>query len=66
MGFTRIVCIGNLLAVLSAEDLDSAIKEEIAAATQAEFQCSEQKFLALMGDIYGLKSDVEAFVSQLQ
>jgi HD-like signal output (HDOD) protein len=66
MGFTRIICIGNLLAVLSTEELDSAIKEEIAAATQTELQCSEQKFLALMGDIYGLKSEVEAFVSQLQ
>jgi hypothetical protein len=66
MGFTRIICIGNLLAILSADELDSTIKQEFALATQTELRCSEEKFLALMGDIYGLKSDVEAFVSQLQ
>lgn len=65
MGFNRNICIGNLLALFSGKELDNAIKQEIAETTLRELDCSGEAFLVLMGDIYGLKSDVELFVNRL-
>jgi HD-like signal output (HDOD) protein len=64
--FRRMICLGNVLTVLSADELNDDTKHQIASAIQTELDCTEQSFLAMMGDIYELKIDVEGFADQLR
>jgi HD-like signal output (HDOD) protein len=64
--FLRMICLGNLLAVLSSDELRNAAKQKITRATGKALDCTEAQFLAMMGDIYELRIDVEQFVSQLR
>jgi HD-like signal output (HDOD) protein len=61
----RIICLGNLIASLSSEELNDTVKHEIASTTKALLGCDESEFLTLMGDIYELEVEVERFVSNL-
>ena len=63
--FRRMICLGNLLTVLSADELNDDTKHQIASAIQTELDFTEQSFLAMMGDIYELRIDVERFADQL-
>lgn len=63
--FRRMICLANLLTVLSADELNDGTKREIASAIKTGLDCTEEEFLALMGDIYELRIDVEAFARQL-
>jgi hypothetical protein len=58
------ICLGNLLTVLSTDELDDDVKQEIAKATRTALSCQEPEFLAIMGDIYELRIDVERFMDQ--
>jgi HD-like signal output (HDOD) protein len=62
--FERMICLGNLLTVLSTDELDDDVKQEIAKATRTALSCQEPEFLAIMGDIYELRIDVERFMDQ--
>ncbi len=64
--FTGIICLGNLLTVLSAEDLTDDTKHKISSATQETLDCTEPQFLTLMGDIYDLRNDVDKFMAQIR
>lgn len=59
-----ITCVGNILAVLSTQKLDKAVREEIAARAIQALHCSDEQFLPLMADIYELKSKAEDFMNQ--
>jgi HD-like signal output (HDOD) protein len=61
-GFRRMICLGNLVAVLSAEELSNANRQEISAAVQTALNLTEIEFLTFMGDIYDLGTDVERFM----
>jgi HD-like signal output (HDOD) protein len=61
--FIRVICLGNLLTILSTEDLNNHTKQEIAEKTRKLLNCSEESFLAIMGDIYELKNEVEGFMA---
>ncbi len=63
--FQRIICLGNLLVILSSEELNESTKNEIASTTRSVLGCTESDFLTMMGDIYALKEDVERFVAEL-
>jgi HD-like signal output (HDOD) protein len=63
--FRRMICLGNLLSVLSTNELNDATKREIASAIKTALDCTEEEFLAMMGDIYELRIDVERFADQL-
>ena len=63
--FQRMICLGNLLTILSTIDLSTAVKEKIAAACKTALNSTEPTFLAMMGDIYELRIDVERFMEQL-
>ena len=63
-GFIRIICLGNLVTILSIEDLSNHTRHEIAEAIRADLACTEEEFLTLMGDIYDLKNEVEGFMGQ--
>jgi HD-like signal output (HDOD) protein len=64
--FQRIICLANLVALLSTDNLNNDTKERIAGAVKTELGLDEERFLALMGDIYELKTDVERFVGQFK
>ena len=59
------ICLANLLTVLSTDKLSDDTKRQIASAIQTELDCTEQSFLVMMGDIYELRVDVESFADQL-
>jgi HD-like signal output (HDOD) protein len=62
--FQRIICLANLITLLSTEDLSTENKEAIAEAVKSNLEMDEEGFLTLMGDIYELKTEVEGFVGQ--
>jgi HD-like signal output (HDOD) protein len=64
--FIRVICLGNLLTILSTEDLNNHTKQVIAEATRKVLNCSEENFLAVMGDIYELKTEVENFMANFR
>ncbi|MBN1848207.1 MAG: HDOD domain-containing protein [Deltaproteobacteria bacterium] len=61
--FIRVICLGNLLTILSTEELNNHTKHEIADKTKKILNCSEEHFLAIMGDVYELKTEVEGFIT---
>ena len=60
------VCLGNLLATLSAEELANPKKQEIADTAMKTLNCPENDFLPLMGNIYELRREVESFMDQFR
>ena len=64
--FRLMICLGNLLTVLSADELNETAKLEITSATRKALDCTEPKFLTIMGDVYDLKTEVERFTEQFQ
>jgi HD-like signal output (HDOD) protein len=59
-GFTRIICLGNLMAILATDTLNQDKKHEIAETTQKSVNYKEEQFLTLMGEIYQIKLEVES------
>ncbi len=57
--FIKIISLGNLLAVLSTDNLNNDSKNDIIAAIRGTFNLNEQEFLTLMGEIYELKMEAE-------
>jgi len=57
----RIICLGNIMAVLASEQLSEETKHKIAAMIQKSLQYSESQFLTVMAEIYELKIDAEKF-----
>ena len=64
-GFRRMICLGNLLATVSTEALSPANRQDISAAVQKALNLTEAEFLALMGDIYELRIEVDKMIDQL-
>jgi HD-like signal output (HDOD) protein len=62
--FQRMICIGNLLTLLSGGELNENTKNEIASAAMSFLDCAEPEFLTMMGDIYELQIEVERFTAQ--
>ena len=65
MRFQWMICLGNLLTVLSTSELSNTTKEKIADASRTALDSTEAEFLTMMGDIYELRIDVETFMEQL-
>jgi HD-like signal output (HDOD) protein len=64
-GFRRMICLGNLLAIISTDELTNTNREDISAAAQSALNLTGGEFLTLMGDIYELRIEVERFMDQL-
>jgi len=64
--FRRMICLGNLAAVLAANRLGSDKKPEIAKAFTTALGSSESDFLALMAEIYDLRIEVDRFMDQFR
>jgi HD-like signal output (HDOD) protein len=64
--FIRILCLGNMLTILSTEDLNNHTKQVIAETVRKVLNCNEEDFLAIMGDIYEFKTEVEGFMANFR
>ena len=62
--FRRIICLGNLLALLAADDLGEEKKAEIEKSVRDALGADEQEFLLIMGDVYDQRIEVEKFMAQ--
>ena len=62
--FARMICLGNLLTILSTDELNQDQKNDIVERVQEALHCDESEFLAMMGDIYELRVEVERFTEQ--
>ncbi|MDY7038680.1 MAG: HDOD domain-containing protein [Thermodesulfobacteriota bacterium] len=63
-GFQRMICLGNLIAIFSAEELSELSRQELIDAVNASIGCSKEEFLVIMGDIYEQRAEVERFMGQ--
>jgi len=63
--FQQMICLGNLLTVLSTKDLSNNKRQAIADASRSALDLTEKEFLVIMGDIYNLGTDVEQFLDNL-
>ena len=57
--FKRIICLANLFACLSTNELNHDLKGKIIKTIMAAMNLSEEQFLTFMGEIYALKLEVE-------
>lgn len=60
--FTRMICLGNLTAILTTDNLNKENKEEIANAIMKALDLSKPDFLMLMGTVIDLKVEAEKFL----
>jgi hypothetical protein len=58
------ICLGNLLAIISTDELTNTNREDISAAAQLALNLTGEEFLTMMGDIYELRTEVERFTDQ--
>ncbi len=63
--FRKMVCLGNLVSILSKNELNDAVKRRLADAIMKALDCSDSGFLSLMGDIYELRLEVDKFMHTL-
>ncbi len=57
--FRRMICLGNLAAILAMQDIKKYYKMAIAEAMKESLECSDSDFIKLMGDIYELQAEVD-------
>lgn len=61
--FIRLICQGNLIAVLAAEMLNDETRLEVTDALRDSLACSQEAFESLMEEIRGLADEVAAMGS---
>ena len=62
MSFTTMITLGNMVAILSNDNINTNRKEEIASIIKNFIHCSDQEFLSLMGEIYDLKYEADRLI----
>jgi HD-like signal output (HDOD) protein len=60
----RMICLGNLLSIVSTDELTNTNREDISAAAQSALNLTGGEFLTMMGDIYDLRMGAEKFMDQ--
>ncbi len=60
--FVRMICLGNLIAEFSSEEISEETKARVVDSFISSLGCSESDFLTIMGDIYALKFEAESFI----
>jgi HD-like signal output (HDOD) protein len=61
----RMICLGNMVALLSDNNLGDPAKEELTGTLCENLKCSEDEFLNLMTDIYALRAEAESFMQNI-
>lgn len=64
-GLERVICLGNLIALVSTDEVNSQKKGQLQNAVRSALGCSEEKFITIMGDISGLSVHVERLLDDL-
>jgi putative nucleotidyltransferase with HDIG domain len=62
---TRLICVANLLSNLAGDELAAEVKQQLREAALRALGNTEEEFLLQMGEVYALKTEVEAFLRQL-
>ncbi|MEI6125101.1 MAG: HDOD domain-containing protein [Pseudomonadota bacterium] len=62
--FRRMICLGNIIAELSNDELSTEVKRELADAIITTLKCTESNFLSLMGEMYDFKIETEEFIKK--
>ena len=60
--FASIITIGNYIAILANEEINTKIKEKIVTEIKSFIQISQKEFLSMMGEIYDLKYEVDRLI----
>jgi HD-like signal output (HDOD) protein len=63
--FRRVICVGNLLSLVSDNHLNAKTEKSIAGAVQKQMGWDEPQFLMNVADIYELREKVDDFLDQL-
>jgi HD-like signal output (HDOD) protein len=59
--FKRLISAANLMAVLTANELSTEVKQELFDSLSRHFRMDEKEFLKMMGEIYDLKLDLAKY-----
>ena len=59
--FIRLICLGNLAAILAHEDLGAQTQVSVSEVVRESLGCSESQFRALMEELKALQSEVDIF-----
>jgi HD-like signal output (HDOD) protein len=62
--FVRMISLGNLSAILAANELAEPVRQEIAEAMRTAMGWTEAEFLTVMGTVFELKTEATTFVGQ--
>ena len=62
--FKRIICLGNMVAVLANDPLAEDVKKKLAETISSVLRISDEQFLSMMGTIYDLRLQVEDFLKK--
>lgn len=57
-----LVTLGNYIAIVAGGNLRTTIKEELAMTIQSYLNYSQKEFLAMMGEVYEMKHDVDGLM----
>jgi hypothetical protein len=60
--FTRVICLANLLAILTTDQLVDETKNELTAEIKQNCQLTDDKFMLMLGSISELKMETEKFM----
>jgi len=62
--FVRMISLGNLSAILAADELSESVRQEIAETMRTAMGWPESEFLTVMGSVFELKAEAANFVGQ--
>ena len=62
---SRVICLGNLFAVLTIDLLSVEKKQAVSEAIQTELQQSSDEFLLMSAEMYELRQEVDQFINSL-
>jgi len=63
--FKRMICLGNAVAVLALNALHETKKHDITETVKTTLSIDETQFLALMADVYELRTQADRFIEQV-
>jgi HD-like signal output (HDOD) protein len=61
----RVICLGNLIALVSSNGVDSQKRRQLRNGIRSALGCSEAEITTMMEDISGLSVEVERFLDDL-
>ena len=60
--FIRVICLANLLATLTTDQLEDEIKKQVTTEIKQNYELTDDKFMLMLGSISELKMETEKFM----